>query len=251
MNLKSITEAALPDWFTKHPLTQAIMNERAAEVLKTRQAAAEQIEAIKTEQAEVIPKLHADLDAKEAKFLKAKASFEEAARSFQAAKAALSAENSNYSNSISRQEQVLTESADPAIDDAIQFFRAKLDWLRSPGRIVHNAIGSETDIITEKTTTRSESNIHAIHDALDFCRAAIRALELMKLEPAFFSEKIEAMKKAIPDINVFTESTGERPMEGSKGITFESQFKSDSQLDWEMSRLLEKADKVLSKRAKK
>jgi hypothetical protein len=45
--------------------------------------------------------------------------------------------------------------------------------------------------------------------------AAIKELEGMKLTPALDLQKIEALKKGIPPIDVYTEYTGEKPMPGS------------------------------------
>ena len=234
-----------------HPLIKQLFAAQAAALLATRTTAADQIKAIEKERDEALPKLQTDIEKKEAIFLKAKATFEEAGRSFQSARAALSTENNNFSYSISHLEQSLIESADPQIDDAIQFFRDKLEWLRSPGKIETHRLGAERDIYTETVAILSENNIQAINDAMQFCRDAIQALELMKLEPAFDLQKIEALKKAIPDINIFTESKGEKPMEGSRPRSLASYFKSDSHHDYDMRRLLEKADKSLAaKRAK-
>jgi hypothetical protein len=169
---------------------------------------------IEKERAEALPKLQDEVDAKEKNFLKAKAAMEEAGRSLQVAKAALSIENNNYGYSISR-----------------------LEWLRSPGRISHTSMGSERNVFNETVTVKEETNNPAISDALQFCRDAIQPLDL---------EKIEAMKKAIPSIDVYTENTGERPMEGSKGRSFDSYFPTASHTDYVVGKLKEAADKLLA-----
>jgi hypothetical protein len=110
------------------------------------------------------------------------------------------------------------ESADPAIDEAITFFMEKSDWLRAPGRISIDHRGGETNIFTEKVTLKVKSNLNAILAALQYCRAAIATLGNWKLLPAVDAEKITALKEGIPRIDVFAESTREKPMPGSVGM---------------------------------
>jgi hypothetical protein len=171
---------------------------------------------------------------------------EAAGGEFNRARGALSMESQSFDSSISTQEQILTNSADPQIDEGINFFMEKLEWLRSPGRISHNMTGGEKNIYTETVTFTQETNIPAINEALGYCRAAIKELERMKLEPALDLQKIEAMKKAIPSIDIYSEATGEKPIENSKGRSFASYFKSADQHDFEVGKLLEKASKLLS-----
>jgi hypothetical protein len=229
------------------PLTQQIKAEKAAAILATRTEAAGKIEVVKKERDEVIPKLQADIDAKEAKYKKAKAEMEAAGSEFQAARGARSSESQSFDSAISRQEQILIETADPAIDEAIQFFRDKLDYFRKPGRISSNRLGGERNIFTEKVTIKAESNADAVNSAVRYCMAAIKELEKMKLTPELDLQKIEAIKAAIPDIGIYTESTGEKPLPGSKGVNPLHLLKSDSQLDWELGKLNEKFKKIMGK----
>jgi len=196
-----------------HPLTKQIIAERAAETLARRKETAGKIEVLKKEREEVIPRLQSDIDAKEAKYLKAKAALDADLGELQKVKAALSSERNSFDTDIRNQEAILIESADPAIDAAITFFQDKLDWLRSPGRISRTAGGAERNIFTWKKTVKEESNAPAVRDALAYCQAAIKALEQMKLTPALDVEKIERMKTGVPSIDVYTEVTGEKPME--------------------------------------
>ena len=229
-----------------HPLIKQLFAEKAAAVLASRKTAADQIRTIEKEQAEAIPIFLADIADKEKNYLSAKAAAESAWASFQSAKAALSTENYNYSYSISHLEQTLTESADPALDIAKEYFQKKLEWLRSPGRISHSNIGAARNIFTETVTITQETNIPAINQALSYCQAAIQELETMKLAPELDFQKIEAMEKAIPSINTYSENTAEKPMEGSKSRSFASYFKSADQTNYEVSKLLEKAKGILS-----
>ena len=67
----------------------------------------------------------------------------------------------------------------------------------------------------------------------------------MKLLPAVDTEKIAALKTAVPKIDVYTEYAGERPME-KVNTDPRSLLKSDSQIEWEIGKLLEKVKKVIA-----
>jgi len=196
------------------PIIKTLRAERAAAILATRTDAAGKIEALRNEQAATIPKLLADRDAKEERFKRAKAALDAAGGEYQTARVAVSSRSQSFDHAIGRQEAILFESADPLIDAALLFFREKLDWLRTPGRISIDRRGAESNIFTEKITTTVESNRDAILSALRYCQDAVAELERMKLTPALDAEKIERMKAGIPDIGVFSESVNERPMPG-------------------------------------
>ncbi|HZL98293.1 MAG TPA: hypothetical protein VFB91_06270 [Terriglobales bacterium] len=196
------------------PIVKTLRAEKAAAILATRKEAAGKIEAAKKEREEVIPELLADRDAKEENFKRAKAALETAGGEYQTARVAVSSRSQSFDSVISRQEAILFETADPLIDAALTFFREKLDWLRTPGRISIDRRGAESNIFTEKITTTVESNRPAILSALRYCQEAVAELERMKLAAALDLQKIEGMKKGIPDIGVFSESANERPMPG-------------------------------------
>jgi len=229
-----------------HPIMQKIKAEKTAEVLAKRQEASARIEALRKEEADIIPRLQADRQEKELKYQKAKNALQAASDEFQAAHRTLSVESDQISREIGRQEQVLIETADPVIDEETTFFRGKLDYLRSPGRISSNGLASEKNIFTMKITTHAESNVDAIHEALRYSMDAIKALEKMKLEPALNIQKIQDLKEGVPDIEVYTESTGEKPMERINTDP-RSLLPSDSQMEWEIGKLNEKFKKLMKK----
>lgn len=229
------------------PIMKTLRAEKAVATLATRTEAAGKIEAAKKERDEVIPKLLADRDEKEKKYLAAKVAMEAAGSEFQTARVALSSGSQSFDNAICRQEQILIDSADPAINEAITFFKEKLDYLRSPGRISIDHAGGERNIFTEKVTLKVESNAGAINSALQYCMAAIKALEILKLSPSLDIQKIEEMKKGIPDIDIYTGSEGEKPLPGSKGVNPLHLLKSDSEIDWSLGKLNEKFKKVMGR----
>lgn len=229
------------------PLTQQIKAEKAAEVLAKRREAAEKIEVLKKAQADSLPKLQADLAGKEAEYLKAKAEMEVAGGEFQSARAKLSMESQSFDNEIRRQEQALIETADPRIDETIQFFRDKLDELRKPGKISSRGMNVERNLFTDTKTITVETNKDAVRDALAYCQAVIKGLEALKLSPEFHIEGIQELKDALPSIEVYKEVTGEKPLPGSKGVNPRHLLKSDSQMDWELGKLNEKFKKLMGK----
>ncbi|OGQ00354.1 MAG: hypothetical protein A2Z40_05705 [Deltaproteobacteria bacterium RBG_19FT_COMBO_60_16] len=232
------------------PEVRKIREDKAAEVLAKRLEVVGRIEALRNEQAEVLPKLQADLEEKEAAYSTAKAALEGLAHDCRTAALALRSERVTFDNAIRNCEASLFESADPAIDAAILFFRDKLDDLRRPGKIDRRGRSTERNIFTWTKKTTVETNTKAIHDALAYCRAAIMELEKMKLTPELDLAKIEAMKSRIPRIDVFTEYVGDESMERTIA-DFDSRMalKSDSQIEWEIGKLNDKFKKIMGRPA--
>lgn len=219
-----------------HPMMKAILAEEAAAVAKKRTEAAQKIEVLKKERDAVIPKLIAIVDEKEGTYKKAKVALDAASDEWQKAEHTLSAERHQFENRIGIQKTDLLNNADPALNEAIIFFQEKLAFLRSEGRISQVAGGAVKNIFTEKINTKQESNYEAILDALSYCRAAITALEALKLSPALDLQKIEELKKGILDINVYKEYEGERAM--PKGPDQAFLARQDAEMDAKVQRLL-------------
>lgn len=192
-----------------HPLIQKFKAEKAAETLEKRRAAAAKLEdlnldlqataIIEREIKTMLDRL-AVMDAERLEFQNAIIS----KRSF------MWREKSGTEGEIRREQEILYSCYDPAIDEAITFFNEKLDWLRSPGRITHVKAGSERNIFTEKVTVKEESNVNAVHAAVQYCQDAIPKLNEMKLLPEFNHDAIESLKTGIPSIDVLDGYEGER-----------------------------------------
>jgi len=221
-----------------HPLTKKLREDKAAETLATRREVAGKIEVLRNEESAVLPKLQADLQEKEAVHAAAKTVLEGAAAKVQAAALALRLARLTFGTTIGSCEASLYESADPAIDTAILFFKDKLDWLRTPGRISRNAVGAVRNIFTEKKTVKEESNVPAINSAMTYCLAAITELENMKLAPAVDAERIAGLKAGIPKIDVYMEYTGEKPLPRVNTV---------SRTDWSIGRLKEKFEELMGR----
>ena len=222
----------------EHPLTKKLRDDKAAETLATRREVAGRIEVLRNDECAVLPKLQADLQEKEAVYAAAKTVLEGAAVKFQAATLALRQARLTFDTAIRTCEAALLQNYDPMIDESLLFFRDKLDFLRTPGRISRNAIGAERNIFTEKKTVKQESNVPAINSAMAYCRAAITELENMKLAPAVDAEKIAALKAGVPKIDVYTEYTGEKPLPRVNPV---------SRTDWSIGRLNEKFKELMGR----
>lgn len=236
----------------KSPAVKKMREERGVETLAKREIAAEKAKALERERDEIIPKLQKVLAEKEARFSQAKAAMDSAMDSAKKAKIALLGKNHTIESTIGRQREILFSTCDPALDKAISFFNEKLNYLRSPGRISSHKIGSLRNFFsrsksTREQNTREQSNLQAVNAALIFCRSAIRTLQEMKLQPIFDVAKIEKMKAAIPNIDVYSEVSGTKPLPGSKGINPRCLLPSESQLQYEFDSVMEKAEKVLSR----
>lgn len=103
--------------------------EKSAETLSRRREAAGKIAALRYEESAVLPKLQADLEEKEAVHAAAKAVLEGAAVKVQAATLAFRQARLTFGTTIGNCEAALLQNYDPAIDEAITFFRGKLDGI--------------------------------------------------------------------------------------------------------------------------
>ena len=159
-------------------------------------------------------------------------------------------EKAGIAAKIQHEQAFLYETSDSKIDEAIQFFRDKLDWLRRPGRISSERGGIlERNIFSEKITSQVESNRDAVLDAMRYCQDAIQALEQSKLLPEIDIQRIEEMKSGIPGIDDFASIETSRKMPGSKTPSWEQLIPSDGALDYQRDSLLKKASRILTKQA--
>ncbi len=76
--------------------------------------------------------------------------------------------------------------------------------------------------------------------------AAIKRLEQMKLIPILNLQEIEGMKKGIPDINMYSESTGERPFPRINNDIWTT-LPSDSEIEWKIEELNKEFKKLMGR----
>ncbi len=226
-----------------HPLTQQILAEKAAELLKKRTEAASKIAELKAELSELpTPYTVAEKEEQELREIEARA--QKLRAEITRKKAETISKRLFTENLIGNLEAELLNSADSRIDREIELFRglhAKFMQIKPSARFE----GKKQNLIdmTEKTT--AASNQKAIVKALAYCRNAIKTLESMKLEPELNIEKIEQLRADVPNIDEFTETTGSRPIPGSKLPSARDLLPSDDEMDWKIGKTLEKIKKVL------
>jgi hypothetical protein len=184
--------------------------EEQEETLKTRQAAADKITALEAERNEILPKLQTALAQKEKALKQAQNALEKATVDYNRAKSEKWGRSHQFDYRINEQRNRLIGTASPEIDEGIEFFKLKLDWLRQPFRISHRAEGSVLNLVTLGRKTSGSSNLSAINGAIEYCQDAIRKLNEMKFEPSLDAETIETLKNGIPSIDVYSEISGER-----------------------------------------
>jgi hypothetical protein len=121
-------------------------------------------------------------------------------------------------NEIRKNDEILFNSYNEKIDEALMFFKDKLDELREPGKIDKRTRGGETNLITMKKEFKTETNVDAIRKAMAYCQAVIRELEEMRLNPELDLLRIETLKKNIPSIDIYQETVGERTLKGAEDV---------------------------------
>jgi hypothetical protein len=158
---------------------------------------------------------------------------------------ALRSEKLQIENEQGRLKTILLETSDPLIGEAITFFLDRREIL------LHKSIDRQTragerNIFTMMKKMITFSNAPSITSALKYCLDCLHTLEGMRLEPLLDIEKIETLKRGIPDVGQLTEIIGEKPFERINTDP-RTLLKSDSQLDWEMGKLNEKFKKVMGR----
>ena len=226
---------SLADALDKHPATIQQRRKEAADILEKRKAAAARIEALNIDMA-ACGVIAREIDEMVCQLKALDADREKLVNQIKGKRYFLAVEKAGIEGETRHETTILLNSHDKAIDEAITFFREKLDYLRSPGRISFNAVGSERNIFTEKVTVRGQSNAEAVKEALIYCRKAIYILESMKTEPEIDLPAIDKLKNEIPDINVYVDIEGERPIEKSPDPGFLRKVRQE--MDARIARLL-------------
>lgn len=225
----------LADELDRHPATIQQREKEAAETLVKRKAAADRIEALNIDMA-ACGVIAREIDEMVCQLKALDADREKLVNQIKGKRYFLAVEKAGIEGETRHETTILLNSYDKAIDEAITFFREKLDYLRSPGRVSFIAGGSERNIFTEKVTVRGQSNAEAVKEALLYCRNAIYILENMKTEPELDLLAIEKLKNEIPDINKFVDLEGERPIEKPPDAGFLQKVRQE--MDARIARLL-------------
>ena len=109
---------------------------------------------------------------------------------------------------ISERDSFLLTHYEPAIDEAINYFRNKQDELRG-SRNQYRDVSQGQKNLNDVVKVTIRSNVEAIRAACSYCQDAVKELETMKIsQAAFDSTIVEKLKEGIPDHRLLTETTG-------------------------------------------
>jgi hypothetical protein len=246
MNLESVKEAVLPRWMEDHPLTKKIKADEVAAILSKRKAAAERIEAIKKEYGN-LPAKQNEIDEMIERIAMLDKDRAELEAAINLKRQAIMIEKNGIESDIKQEEEILLATYDPALDEIEKFFHDKFEELRRPGKVSCRGMDVERNLFTGKKIVTVESNESAVLAAMQYCRSAIKRVGEMRLLPEFPQEELQKMKDALPSIDVWQEVTGQKPAWPRIDTDPRSQFRSDSQMDWEIGKLNEKFKKLMRK----
>ena len=230
------------------PSIRELREAEEAATLERRREAARKIQRIHRETDEAAERVKTELAEAEAVMKVAQARHDEAVAAVRALAARRFALSNEHSRRLNREIEVLHTSYDSILDSEISFWNEKLadfrrmepDWqTRRGGR----------NLINWKQKLLTFTNRPAIMRAIDYCRKTIELLEDMKLAPEVDQELLTRLRKSIPDVGEYEEVIGERKIEADAADTNAfSGVKSDSQLDWEIRKLDEKAERLKRRR---
>ena len=229
----------------RNPMTAKFREQEAAEILRKRKLAAAKIEDLKLD-IEATQIIQGEIDEMNLKLANLDIEREKIKVAIAGKKYFMMKEKFGAEGAMRQEQEILFSCYDPAIDEAIIFFRDKLDDLRKPGRISSNVIKSEFNIFTFGRKTKAENNKQAVNDALKYCQNAIIKLDEMKLCPELDLTGIEKMKTGIPRIDVYQEVTGERAAEKINDDP-RSLLPSDSEIAWSLKKVDEKFKKIMKR----
>jgi hypothetical protein len=200
------------------PLVEKYRAEKKAETLAKRVTAKTKIGALQKEGKVLFPLLQQKVD----EIKKTLGALEEERKGLQnelsKAVAELQRQKLRVENEIRKNDEILFNSYNEKIDEALVFFKDKLDELRKPGKIDNRTRGGETNLITMKKEFKTETNVDAIRKAMTYCQAVIRELEEMRLNPELDLLRIETLKKNIPSIDIYQETIGGRTPRGAEDV---------------------------------
>lgn len=186
------------------PVVEKLRAEKAKQTLTERKAAAARMKAADDELNKTLPGLRAALDAAEAALKKHDEARKALLEDVRTARAAVFAASLTNETECRQAESVLLETYDSALDEAREYFQNLHEQVRHKKPNVQIRDGERyVDRWKEQFTY---SNADAKDAALEYCRAAMKAIDAMKLEPAFTPEAIEKLKREVPGTDELTET---------------------------------------------
>lgn len=193
------------------PLVQEIKSLKAQEAQAQRTEWADQIEALEAEKSETLP----DLQEKHKEALEVVKSAQDALREAERNASLAYHDEWRLANRIDSQIKFLKgellANYDPAIDEAIEFFREEHERVRKVSATTYGA-AEEVNLISLEQQYSRETNYPAICARLAYCRESIKLLEECKLVPEYDPELFVRLKADLPSLDDLTEYRAERPV---------------------------------------
>ena len=211
MNLTTEQKAKeLLESLESHPMAQEIRQKKAAEVLEQRRAWSLEIQVLESEKAEKLYELSGMRAEMEERMRIAKVCLEDAERKVSLAYHEEQAFAHKAGIALQHLRGELHESADPRIDEGIQFFRDEHGRLRSvtPAKYGHS---EGLDLVRLEKKVTIGSTYPAIVRRMEHCRQAIQALEDQKMMVEYDPAIFDRLKAGLPALDEYTEFSGSRP----------------------------------------
>jgi len=233
-----------PKWFSKHPLIEKFESEEKEKTIKEREQLASELAEVETQRQKGFPEDEGKLQELEQKVKDLQGALESENQEFGKIRAELSGKKESLRIQADKLKSQLAERSDPAIDEAIDFFRNKFEEIRKKNA-QRQTTRESVNLINETKKLKTYSNYPAITKAVQYCQCAIRMLESFKLLPVVEAGVIEKLKKGVPSTEEMTEFTSEKPMEGSKGPDPLAWIENDSLYDYKMQKLQESIERIV------
>jgi len=228
----------------RNPLTKKFREEEAAVTLFKRLAAADRIEALRHE-AENYGVIQAEVDIMVERLADIERQRQELKTEIGKKRATLMRTRLDIESEINTQEKILYETSDPSIDEAIKFFQDRREILfRKKPDSQTRRTGSNIFAMVKNFVIFSNSN--AIEKSLAYCLVCMKKLECMKLIPTLDVNRIDELKRGVPDADEMIETTGEKPfprINVDPGILLPS----NSEMDWKLGKLNKKFQKLMKR----
>lgn len=231
---KKILEALRTD-----PAVIAALDRQKAETAERRKEAGNRLRAITQEAAESLPALRAAVADAEKAVKDYDAGRKPLINALNEARALHWTESLRFTQAKDAAGAILNETAPEEIAEAIQHLDA-LFWelrKRTPNEQTQR---DGFDVLHMKQKLRTFSNSPSIGAAMTYCKEAMRELQEAKTDPDFSLDRIEELKKGVPDPTTLVEFSGERGVKDASDVGATDLLPSDSFLDWTMSKLEEK-----------
>ena len=170
------------------------------EILDKRIRAVAELERVNADGLKIIERIQSDLEIAKTELSETEAMLKTRSESVARLSYELFQEKTRMENEKGKQKTILLDNYDPKIDEAIQYFQDLFYSLQNPKHFQKYGTEGKFSILhLKRLPGEVESNHAVIKRTLEYCRESMQELEAMKLLPEPDFERIEALKKGVPD----------------------------------------------------